>query len=131
MRLEAGTQLGHYEIVSSLGAGGMGEVYRAKDTKLERQVAVKILHETVATDPERLERFEREAKALAALNHPTIATIHGFETARLAGERAPIPFLVMELVEGRTLAERIADGPIPLAEALPAKTTASTRASMA
>ena len=80
MRLEPGTTLGHYEILSSLGAGGMGEVYRAKDTKLGREVAIKLLLEEVSTDPERLARFEKEAKVLASLNHNNIATLYGFES---------------------------------------------------
>src|ERR1700687_1550 len=101
--------IAHYRITAKLGEGGMGEVYRAIDTKLGREVAIKILPEAFAEDTERLARFEREAKVLASLNHPNIAAIYGVE------ERA----LVMELVEGPTLAERIAQGPIPLAEALP------------
>jgi Tol biopolymer transport system component len=113
MALSAGTRLGPYEILSTLGAGGMGEVYRARDTKLDRPVAIKILSESFAHDPERLARFEREAKTLAALNHPNIAIIHGFE------EVTGIQALVMELVEGPTLADRIAHGPIPLEQALP------------
>jgi eukaryotic-like serine/threonine-protein kinase len=111
--LSPGTRLGSYEIQSAIGAGGMGEVYRARDTKLDRAVAIKILPESFAHDPERLARFEREAKNLAALNHPNIATIHGFEDAQ------GIQALVMELVEGPTLADRIAQGRIPLDEALP------------
>jgi Tol biopolymer transport system component len=113
MRLTPGSRIGPYEITSALGAGGMGEVYRARDTKLGRDVALKILPEVFAADPDRLARFEREAKALAALNHPHIAQIHGLEDQ--GGVRA----LVMELVEGPTLAERIAEGPIPLQEAAP------------
>src|SRR6266550_4375624 len=109
MSLAPGTQLGPFEIQSMLGAGGMGEVYRARDTRLNRDVALKILPELFAADPDRLARFEREAQALAVLNHPNIAAVYGFE------DRA----LVMELVEGETLAERIARGPIPLEEALP------------
>ena len=108
-----GTRLGPYEIVALLGVGGMGEVYRATDTNLKRQVAIKVLPASVAADAERLARFQREAEILAALNHPNIAHIHGLE--RSDGTVA----LVMELVEGRTLAERIAEGPIPLDEALP------------
>src|SRR5579864_6583031 len=111
MSLAPGTRLGAYEILSPLGAGGMGEVYRARDTKLGRDVAVKVLPESVAADPERIARFQREAKTLAALNHPNIAHIHGLEVSN--GVRA----LVMELVEGPTLADRIAQGPIPIAEA--------------
>ncbi len=113
MALAAGARLGPYEIVSALGAGGMGEVYRARDTKLGRDVAIKVLPESLAHDPERLTRFEREAKTLAALNHPNIAHIHGFE------DSTGVPALVMELVEGPTLADRIVKGPIPIDEALP------------
>src|ERR1700694_2505579 len=108
MPLDAGTKLGPYEILSPIGAGGMGEVYRAKDTKLDREVAIKVLPAAFAQHPERLARFEREAKVLAALNHPNIAVIYGLE------DRA----IVMELVEGPTLADRIAAGPIPLEESL-------------
>ncbi len=113
MPLHRGTPLGIYEVLGAIGAGGMGEVYRARDTKLGREVALKVLPEGFAADPERLGRFEREAKLLASLNHPNIAAIHGFEDS--GGVRA----LVMELVEGQTLAERIAKGPIPLDETLP------------
>src|ERR1044071_737802 len=98
MSLIAGTRLGPYEIVGPLGAGGMGEVYRATDTKLKRQVALKVLPPAVASDPERLARFRREAEVLAALNHPNVAAIYGLEDA--GGSTA----LVMELVEGPTLA---------------------------
>src|SRR5678816_3389952 len=111
--LAPGTRLGVYEIVAAIGAGGMGEVYKAKDTRLDRFVAVKVLPELFASDAERLARFEREAKTLAALNHLNIAHIYGIEESN--GTRA----LVMELVEGETLADRIARGPIPLDEALP------------
>ena len=113
MSLTPGTRFGSIEIVSPLGAGGMGEVYRARDTRLDRQVAVKILLESLARDPDRLSRFEREAKLLAALNHPHIAQIYGLE------ESGSTRALVMELVEGPTLADRIAQGPLPLDEALP------------
>src|SRR5919198_2120273 len=113
MTLTPGTRLGPYEVLSALGAGGMGEVYRATDTNLKRQVAIKVLPEDVAADPERLARFQREAEVLAALNHPNIAHIHGLE--RSDGTIA----LVMELVEGPTLADRIAQGAIPIDEALP------------
>jgi serine/threonine-protein kinase len=113
MALQSGTRLGAYEIVSLLGAGGMGEVYRARDTKLNRDVALKILPAAVATDADRLARFKREAQVLASLNHPHIAAIYGFEDS---GETHA---LVLELVEGPTLAGRIAKGPIPIDEALP------------
>jgi Tol biopolymer transport system component len=113
MGLTAGTRLGPYEVLSAIGAGGMGEVYRARDTKLNRDVAVKILPDAFASDPERLARFTREAQTLAALNHPHIAHIHGLEES--SGVRA----LVMELVEGEDLAQRIGHGAIPLDEALP------------
>ena len=109
MQLEPGTPLGHYEIATPLGAGGMGEVYRARDTKLDRDVAIKVLPPDFADNSERLARFEREAKSLAALNHPNIATVHGFETE----EASATHFLVMELVEGKDLADRIARGPTP------------------
>src|SRR5262245_14156919 len=113
MSIAAGTRVGAYEIVSPIGAGGMGEVYRATDTNLGREVAIKVLPEVFAQDPERVARFEREAKTLASLNHPNIAIIHGLEKSR--GSYA----LVMELVEGEDLSQRIARGPIPLDEALP------------
>jgi serine/threonine protein kinase len=111
--LHPGSRLGTYEIVSVLGVGGMGEVYRATDTALKRAVAIKVLPDAVAGDAERLARFQREAEALAALNHPNIAHIHGLE------KHAGVTALVMELVEGESLADRIANGPIPLDEALP------------
>jgi serine/threonine protein kinase len=101
--LTSGTRLGPYEIVSALGAGGMGEVYRARDTKLDRDVAIKILPELFTHDPDRLARFEREAKTLASLNHPNIAAVYGLEPSS-DGASA----IVMELVEGDTLADRIA-----------------------
>ena len=113
MALEAGTRLGHYEVLSSLGAGGMGEVYRAKDTKLGREVAIKLLLEEVSADPARLVRFEREARVLASLNHINIASLHAFE------RDGDMSFLVMEVVEGETLADRISRGPIPVGEVIP------------
>jgi len=112
MSLTLNTRLGPYEILTPLGAGGMGEVYRAKDTRLDREVAIKVLPDAFARDPERIARFQREAKLLASLNHPHIAAVHGFE--EVEGKR----FLVMELVEGATLADRLHDGAIPVEGAL-------------
>src|SRR5258705_10451816 len=113
LALTSGTRLGAYEVTAPIGEGGMGQVYRARDTKLNRDVALKILPDAFARDPDRFARFTREAQTLAALNHPHIAHIHGLEDS--GGVRA----LVMELVEGEDLAERIARGRIPLDEALP------------
>jgi serine/threonine-protein kinase len=113
MPLSSGTKIGVYEVNSLLGVGGMGEVYRSRDSKLGRQVALKVLPAGVAADPERLARFRREATLLAALNHPNIAAIYGFE------DSGATHALVMELVEGPTLADRVKAGPIPIAEALP------------
>jgi serine/threonine protein kinase len=107
-RLEPGFSLGPYRIERPIGAGGMGEVYRARDTKLGRDVAIKILPRIFTSDPERLARFEREARMLAALNHPHIGAIYGLEDAD------GVPSLVLELVEGPTLAERLAGGPLPV-----------------
>ena len=113
MALSPGTHLGSYQVTALIGQGGMGEVYRARDTKLDRNVALKVLPDLFADDPERLARFQREARVLASLNHPNIASIYGLEESE--GVRA----LVLELVEGPTLAERIAQGAIPVEEALP------------
>ena len=113
MSLAPGTKLGPYEIHSQLGAGGMGEVYRARDERLCRDVALKILPQVFAHDAERMARFEREAKVLASLNHPHIASIYGFE------DSGDIRALVMELVQGPTLADQLRHRPIPLEEALP------------
>jgi serine/threonine-protein kinase len=113
MALASGNKLGPYEIQSPLGAGGMGEVYRARDPRLARDVALKVLPEAFAADSERMARFEREAKVLASLNHPNVAAIYELE------ESNRVRALVLELVEGPTLAERIAQGPIPIEEALP------------
>src|SRR6266404_4640897 len=109
MSLTTGTRLGPYEVLAALGAGGMGEVYRAHDTKLNRDVALKVLPESFAHDPERMARFEREAHVLASLNHPHIATVYGFEAGAIG----------MELVEGPTLADRIGGRAMALDEALP------------
>src|SRR5688572_12246324 len=113
MALTPGARLGVYEIVGALGAGGMGEVYRARDTKLNRDVALKVLPDAFANDPERMARFTREAQTLAALNHPNIAQIHGLE------ESGEIRALVMELVDGEDLSQRIVRGAIRIDEALP------------
>jgi eukaryotic-like serine/threonine-protein kinase len=107
-----GTSLSHYRITEKLGQGGMGEVYRAEDTNLSRQVAIKVLPDEFAHDAERLARFQREAQVLASLSHPNIATLYGLEESD--GKR----FIVMELVEGQTLAHRLLKGPLPLDEAL-------------
>jgi len=111
--LSTGDRLGSFEILNALGAGGMGEVYRARDAKLGRDVALKVLPEAFARDDERMARFQREAKVLASLNHHNIATVHGLE------DSGSMHALVMELVAGPTLAERIGSGPIPVGEALP------------
>src|SRR5262245_33295055 len=113
MALAVGTRLGSYEVLAPLGSGGMGDVYRARDAKLNRDVALKVLPEAFALDPDRLARFKREAQLLASLNHPHIAAIYGLEESH--GGHA----LVLELVEGPTLEDRIASQPTPLDEALP------------
>ena len=110
MALAAGARLGTYEIQSAIGAGGMGEVYRATDTKLGRDVALKILPAAFTTDPQRVARFRREAQVLASLNHPHIGAIYGLDDAN------GTQFLVLELVDGETLAERIQRGPIAVEE---------------
>src|SRR6201987_3908194 len=113
MPISTGSRLGSYELLAQIGAGGMGEVYQAHDTKLGRDVAIKVLPEAFTHDSERLSRFQREAKMLAALNHPNIATIYGLEHSN------GTHFLIMELVTGETLADRIKrEGPVPLEEAL-------------
>jgi serine/threonine protein kinase len=113
LALNPGTRLGPFEILSAIGAGGMGEVYKARDTKLDRDVAIKILPEAFAADAERVARFQREAKTLAALNHPNIAQIFGLEQA------GAVHALAMELVAGDDLSQRIARRAIPLDDALP------------
>ena len=112
MSLERAAFVGTYEILEPIGKGGMGEVFRARDEKLDRDVALKVLPDLLASDPDRLARFQREAKLLASLNHPGIASIYGFE------ESDGVQALVLELVERPTLAERIAEGPISPDEAL-------------
>ena len=108
MTLSPGAILGQYEIRSPLGAGGMGEVYRALDTRLNREVAIKVLPESVTADPDRLRRFEQEARAAAALNHPNILAVYQMATGN------GVSYLVSELLEGETLRERLRRGPIPL-----------------
>ncbi len=120
MSLTVGTRLGPYEVVAPLGAGGMGQVYRARDSRLGRDVALKILSDVVSGDPERIARFEREARTLASLNHPNIAQIYGLEGLDGREKRDSDVALVLELVEGPTLADRLAQGPMPVDEALAA-----------
>src|SRR5229473_2490756 len=112
MPLAPGTQLGPYEITAPLGAGGMGEVYRARDTRLDRTVAIKILPPHLSEDPILRQRFEREAKAISSLNHPHICVLHD------VGTQDGVQFLVMECVEGETLAKRLEKGPLPLEQVL-------------
>ncbi len=133
MTFSAGTLLGTYEILSPLGAGGMGEVWRARDTRLGREVALKVLPQEFSQDPDRLARFEREAKVLASLNHPNIAHLYGLESIapetdsdadagsslQAATPSSPVTFLVMELIDGEDLSERISRGPIPVDEVVP------------
>ncbi|MGA9882861.1 MAG: serine/threonine-protein kinase, partial [Candidatus Acidiferrales bacterium] len=124
MTIAKGTKLGSYEILAAIGAGGMGEVYRARDAKLGRDVALKVLPEAFARDAERMARFQREAKLLASLNHPNIAAIYGFE------DSGATHALVMELVEGPTLAERIsgsAAGTSPTPAGLPGPSATGTQ----
>ena len=112
MAIAPGTRLGTYDIQALIGVGGMGEVYRALDTKLNREVALKVLPESFARDPQRVARFRREAQILASLNHPNIAAIYSFE------ESDGRHYLTMELVPGETLRDRIANGPVPVDESL-------------
>src|SRR5664279_4789499 len=112
MPLAPGTILGQYEIRSPLGAGGMGEVYRAHDTRLDREVAIKVLPESLTSDPDRMRRFEQEARATAALNHPNILAVYQMAT------EGSVSYLVEELLEGETLRERLRRGPIPLRKAI-------------
>ncbi len=112
MPLPSGTKLGPYEVQSPLGAGGMGEVYRAKDTRLDRTVAVKILPSHLSDNPDARQRFDREARAISSLNHPNICTLHD------VGHQDGVDFLVMEFLEGETLADRLAKGPLPTEQVL-------------
>jgi serine/threonine protein kinase len=107
-----GTTLSHYKVIEKLGQDGMGTVYRAEDTNLDREVAIKVLPEQFAQDPHQLDRFEREAKLRASLNHPNIAAIHSFEHSN------EVHLLVLELMEGETLADKVGKGPLPVQEAL-------------
>src|SRR6202166_2555598 len=108
MPIQPGTRLGPYEIFSAIGAGGMGEVYKARDTRLDRIVAIKVLPTHLADRPELRERFDREAKTIASLNHPHICVLHDI------GQQAGIDYLVMEYLEGETLAQRLVKGPLPI-----------------
>ena len=117
--LARGDRLGPYEVVGALGAGGMGEVYRATDTRLDRTVAVKVLTAHVADSPEQRERFEREARAVAAINHPHICTLFDVGRERPTSAGPPMDFIVMEFLDGETVAQRLERGPVPIAEALP------------
>jgi serine/threonine protein kinase len=112
MPLTSGTRLGPYEVISSAGAGGMGEVYRGRDTRLDRTVAIKILPEHLASNPEAKQRFDREARAISSLNHPNICTLYD------VGHQDGIDYLVMEFLEGQTLAERLMKGPLALEHVL-------------
>ena len=116
MTLVPGSRLGSYEIVSRIGEGGMGEVYRARDTRLDRDVAVKLLPPQLASDPQFRARFEREAKSVSALNHPHICAIHDVGSASVKGDE--LHYMVLELIEGESLAQRLAKGPLPLPEVL-------------
>ena len=120
MPLRSGTTLGPYEIVSPIGAGGMGEVYKARDSRLDRTVAIKVLLEHVAADPNLKQRFEREAKTISSLNHPHICTLHDI------GSQNGVDFLVMEYLEGETLRDRLARGPLTVTEAIPLALTLVT-----
>ena len=117
MALQPGRRLAHYDVAALIGEGGMGQVYRAHDSRPDRDVALKVLPDVFASDPDRLARFQREAKVLASLNHPNIGSIYGLEEDETEGGK--VRALVLELVEGPTLADRIAEGPIPIDEALP------------
>src|SRR5688572_1385024 len=114
MALRSGDRLGVYEIIRVIGVGGMGEVLRARDTKLGREVAIKVLPEAVAEDSEHLARFEREARTLASLNHPNIAQVYGFE----GGPAEAVHYIVMELVEGEDLSTRLSRGRLSIPEAI-------------
>jgi len=125
MTLSSGSRLGPYEILAPLGAGGMGEVYRARNSKLRREVAVKVLPASFSDDTDRLRRFEQEARAVSALNHPNIVTIYD------VGRSDSTPYIAMELIEGKTVRELAASGPLPLRKLLGiAAQTAECRAEL-
>ncbi len=125
MALNIGDRIGHYEVIALIGEGGMGQVYRATDTQLGRDVALRILPDAFAADPDRVARFQREAQVLGSLNHPNIGQIHGIEDSEpstvegTGSGQAAVRALVLELVEGPTLADRIAQGAMPIEDALP------------
>src|SRR5262245_29088172 len=116
MSLAPGVRLGPYEVLRLIGAGGMGEVYRARDTRLERTVAIKVLSEQFAADPDRRARFEREARVVAALNHPNICALHDVGDCPDPRTGQSVLFLVMEHIEGETISERLSTGALPIAE---------------
>src|SRR5687768_17415380 len=118
MAIGPGSLLGPYEVVSALGAGGMREVYRARDPRLGRDVAIKVLHAAVAESPERLQRFEQEARAAAALNHPNILAVHDIGRHPSTSSGQVVPFIISELLEGQTLRARLDEGPIPIRKAI-------------
>jgi serine/threonine protein kinase len=119
LTLHVGARVGPYEVTGSLGAGGMGEVYRARDARLKRDVALKVLPSSVAGDAERLARFHSEAEVLASLNHDNVAALYGLEEVPSTEHGGAMTALIMELVEGPTLAERMAHGPMPTADVIP------------
>ena len=119
MTVQPGTKLGHFEIVESIGAGGMGEVWRAKDMRLDREVAIKVLPPGFADDEQLRQRFERGAMAISQLNHPHVCTLFDVGHEEASETVEPTHYLVMELLEGESLADRLQRGPLPLAEVLP------------
>lgn len=118
MSPQPGARLGPYEILGHIGSGGMGEVYKARDTRLDRVVAIKILPNTVAADPERRQRFEREARVIASLSHAHICALHDVGAAPASGSDQAVEYLVMEYLEGETLAQRVSRGALPLPDVI-------------